>query len=399
MLVWSIAIVLAISCAIFGFYVGAIRSAITTLALILNLFLLIPLSSMVAKVLPNLGLSHPGTIAAVAPFIVFLVFQVIAKASARATQAPIENYYKYQASDTQRLLFERMNQRIGPCVGLINGLFYTVFIAVIGLGFGYATIPLSRGNDKDSFLFKSVNLLAHSVKSTGLAKVAGPFVPATPLYYDIVDVVSEWFHQPLVQTGFSTYPPFIPLSEKREFETMGNDVKLMSFLLSSPSWDEILEHASLGPLFTDPAMMEQILKLLGGDLSDITAYIKTSQSPKYDEEKILGRWDFNLGASVAESKKLRRMSALEANRMTIQLTAMIQEVTLLATIDHKLIYRKGSTAAGNLIRREGTWNNEGGTYKLSIPVADDRSVEGTGVVEGRRFNVTVGNFKAVLDRW
>ncbi len=400
MLVWSIALILAISCGIFGFYVGAIRCAITTIALILNLLLLIPLSNLVGKILPNLGISHPGMICVVAPFVVFLLFQILAKAIAHSSQAPIENYYKYKASDTQRMLFERMNQRLGPCVAILNALFYTVFVAIAGLGLGYATVPLSRGGEKDSFLFKSVNLLARGVQSTGMARVASPYVPAAPIYFELVDVIAEWFHQPLVQSGFSTYPPFIPLAEKKEFESMGNDVKLPDFLLKSPSYTDILEHPKLGPIFTDVTFLDTALKSLGGDLSDLSTYIKTGQSPKYDDEKILGRWDFNLPASVGESKKLKRMSALEVNRLSVQLSSLMQDVTLLATVDHKIILRKGSTQTGNFVRREGTWKTDGGgKYQISLPVADDRSLETSGSVEGRRLHLSWTGVRALFDRW
>ncbi|MBI1840089.1 MAG: hypothetical protein HYR88_04475 [Verrucomicrobia bacterium] len=402
MIVWSLAILLTVACGIVGFYVGAIRCAITTVALILTLVFIVPLSLLTASFMPSVGLAHPVTGALVAPLVVLLVFQILAKAISHAVTPMIDNFYKYKATDTQRMLFERMNQRIGPCVGIVNALFYMILVGIGAIGLGYGTVPLSRGTSADSWVFTSANLLAKATEATGWARVAGPYVPVSPLYLDAIDVVAEWFHQPLIQSSLSTYPPLIPLAERKDFETMGNDVTTQGFILKSPSMSEILEHAQLGPLFTDPPKLEQLLKALGNDLTDLKTFLASGQSPKFDDEKILGRWDFNLSASVAENKKARRMSALEANRMmaTLATTYQLQEMTMLATIDHKVILRKGSSKTNNLLRREGTWARaEGGKYKVFIPIADDKTVEAASSIEGRRIHLQIGSLIGVFDRW
>ena len=40
-------------------------------------------------------------------------------------------------------------------------------------------------------------------------------------------------------------------------------------------------------------------------MDDLTVYLKTGKSPKYDSEKILGRWDFNVGVAVAMLSQTR----------------------------------------------------------------------------------------------
>ena len=101
MLVWSLAILVTVSCGIVGFYVGAIRCAITTVALILNLIFILPLSRLTASLMPSIGVAHPVTGALIAPLVVLLLFQVLAKAISHSVSPMIDNFYKYKATDTQ----------------------------------------------------------------------------------------------------------------------------------------------------------------------------------------------------------------------------------------------------------------------------------------------------------
>ena len=183
---------------------------------------------------------------------------------------------------------------------------------------------------------------------------------------------------------------------------MGNDVAAQAFILKSPSMAEVLDHGQLGPLFTDPQKLEGLLKVVGPDLTDLKTYLATGLSPKYDEEKLLGRWDFNLAVSMMENKKVRRMSALEANRMTSILVSgyQLQEMTMLATVDHKIILKKGSAKTNNALHREGTWTRvEGGKFKINLPIADDKTIEAASSIEGRRLQLQIGNIIGVFDRW
>jgi hypothetical protein len=133
MLAWSIALLLIAGCATVGFYVGAVRVGITTLFLLLGLFFLKPLTALGAKVAPILGVSHPGVQIVLGALLAFLLIEVLGKSIARGIQPMMDKYFKYDASDTQRLLFERLNQRTGPALGIVNALLYFIFISIAGL--------------------------------------------------------------------------------------------------------------------------------------------------------------------------------------------------------------------------------------------------------------------------
>lgn len=399
MIVWTFAILFIACCGIIGWYVGAVRAAITTVTLLLTLWLLAPLTTMVGKLLPSVGAEHPFVIWTLAPFLVFLILQIIAKSISQAVRAPIDSYYRYKATDTQRMLFERMNQRLGPCLGVVNALFYTILVGIAATGLGYGTIAFSRGNEKDAWWQKTVNAIARSYQATGMARVAGPYITAKPLYFEIVDVLAEWFHQPNVQSSFATYPPFIPLAERADFQAMGNDVQTQEFLFKMPGLPQLLEHSKIGALLVNPKFLDQVLGLLESDLADLKGYIRTLKSEKYDGEKILGRWDFNMFNTVNENKRARRMTVMQVNAMRALLASQLDGVTLLATVDKKILVRK-TAPDGNITRREGTWKSDGdGKYQVTIPVGDDRSLDIAVTAEAKKLNGTAAGYAVVFDRW
>ena len=399
MLAWSIALLLIAGCATVGFYVGAVRVGITTLFLLLMLFFLKPLVALGAKLMPMVGVTHPGMQIVLGGLVVFLLVQIVAKAIARAIQPSLDKYLKYDASDTQRLLFERLNQRTGPALGIVNAFLYFVFIAIAGLGIGYASIQFSRGPQRDSFVQNSINGLARALQAGGMSKVVGSYIPASPLYYNLVDVAAEWFHQPLVQSRLATYPAFITLSERAEFQSIGADVGLQEFLIKSPTIGEIYDNAKLNKFLTDWAIVERALAAVDHDLTDITEYVRTGKSEKYDSEKILGRWDFNLAGTVAENKKLRRMSGLEVNKMLGILNSRVTGAQMMATPDGKLIIIR-IPPGGTQTRLEGTWKSQGGgKYTLNYPLGDDKMQDFTADVEGRKLSASLNNYPILFERW
>lgn len=160
MFAWILASSFVVCSGIVGFYVGALRVAISTVALLITLFLLGPLGGLFAKLLPMVGVSHPAYTGVLGPVLLFVVLLVIAKVSGRALHKLADNYYKYQATDTQRLLFDRLNQRVGPCLGVVNGTLYVLLISILATGVGYATVQFSRGPERDSMVLANVNRLA-----------------------------------------------------------------------------------------------------------------------------------------------------------------------------------------------------------------------------------------------
>jgi hypothetical protein len=122
--------------------------------------------------------------------------------------------------------------------------------------------------------------------------------------------------------------------------------------------------------------------MLGGDLKDLKTYLQSGKSPKYDDEKILGRWAFDYRASLnLARRKNPTMGSAEIRRIKAGLTALAK-ATLVATVDNKAILKIGSGSGGTT---QGTWKGGDGKYVLRVTEASkkldlDVTIEGRNLI-------------------
>ena len=82
------------------------------------------------------------------------------------------------------------------------------------------------------------------------------------------------------------------------------------------------------------------------DLKDLSNYVATGRSPKYDNEKILGRWQLYPSATVTQLKKKNpNLTIPQLNLIKRTLKEKMSDVIFLALADNQVLI-KGS--AGNL---------------------------------------------------
>src|ERR1041385_8923889 len=113
MVLWVSAGCLLAVLAVIGYYQGAIRAAFSLVGLLLAAVLSLPLANLIKPIFSIFGLTHPLLLAFIAPTVTFLLILIIFKSSALAVHKKIDTHYKYKESDTQRMLWERLNARLG----------------------------------------------------------------------------------------------------------------------------------------------------------------------------------------------------------------------------------------------------------------------------------------------
>jgi hypothetical protein len=159
--------------------------------------------------------------------------------------------------------------------------------------------------------------------------------------------------------------------------------------------------------------------MLGGDFSDLLTYLQTGESPKFAEERILGRWEVNGVASFNLAKRRKpNMSLQEVKRVRFILATLFKNFSLTATPDGKVQVKMpglptpapGTPAAAALAasgmpvlsgmqkNASGSWEQkDGGGYKLSLGQADN-PLEVQALVEGDRLTLTVLGYGVVLEK-
>lgn len=398
MILWVLAVLFVAVVALVGYYQGAIRAAFSFVGLLVAVSVAGPLGGVLEPVLAAMGLKHPILLDFLGPIIAFLLVLVTFKGIAFAVHKQVETFYKYKDSETKRLLFERLNTRVGIAVGAANGVIYFFIFAVLLHVLGYFAFQV-KGAGNDAVTTKAAAMLGQDLQSTGMTKAVAPFIPAEEAYYDASDIIGSVYHNPLLQKRLGNYPVFVTLAERPEFKALADDLQFQEFWLRQPrpSVGEVLAHEKMKPLVNNDELFKSILDMVGNDLSDLKAYIETGKSPKYDDEKILGRWSFDYRDSVALARRNKpNIGSVELRQLRRVLGGTMANATLTATIDKRVILRTPSNQRAP--STEGSWEARGpGKYTLKLNEGG-KSYESQATVDGNRIVVTRDNYAMVFEK-
>ncbi len=387
MILWSIALFTVICVGIVGYYQGALRAAFSLLALLLAALLASPLGSLLGPLLAIFGVKNPVMIAFLAPIVGFLIVLVAFKLGAIAVHKKVDTYYKYKTSDTQRLLFERMNARVGASVGVANGFIYVLVIGTFIYSLGYLTVQVAS-SEEDSWAMRLVNRVSDDMNTTGMTKAVAPFMPKSELYYDGADVVANIFHTPLLQRRLANYPPFLLIGENDQFTGLSDTGFQGDWLKGALTFGSFVNHEKVKPLIENQDVVTNVLGMLGGDFKDLKVYLETGKSPKYDEERILGHWEFDYKASVnATRRKKVNMGSAELTRLRRYLAATFLKSILTTTVDHKAQLKHAASGDKAPKITKGSWKNVDGKYVLTIR-DNDQNIDLDAQIDGKTLQFT-----------
>ena len=392
MVLWVICIALVGAGTFTGSKRGGIRAAFTLLGLLLGGMLGMVLGGVFANLLEMAGLKHPGYSMALGPIIAFLLGLIGCKIAGATVHKKIEVFYKYDAPEPARISWERLNNRLGLSLGVANGAVYAYLITGAIYLVSYLTVQASAP-EKETPGVRIVNQLGHDVQSTGMYKSVAPFLPASQSYFNAADVLGLLYHNPLLESRLSHYAGLADLATERQFQELANDVPFHQMWATQPSFQEFFGHPRIKAILENPALFDRLKRTALPDLRDLNEYLVTGQSTKY-AEKILGRWDFNLQATLAAARKKPNATTAELSRLRKVLSASMQNGIFSATLDHKAAIRgKGASS-------QGTWAAETGSethFKLELTEGGNR-LEATAVVENDRLIVTKDGVTLIFEK-
>lgn len=398
MILWVLALLFVGVVGLVGYYQGAIRAAFSFVGLLVAASVAGPLGNVLSPVIAAMGLKHPVLLSFLGPIVAFLLVLVIFKAIAFAVNKQVDTYYKYKDSETKRMLFERLNTRVGIAVGVVNGVIYFFIFAVLLHVLGYFATQV-KGAANDSVTTKMAAKIGEDIQATGMTKAISPLVPANDAYYDASDIIGDLYHNPLLQRRIANYPVFVTLAEQPEFKALGEDLKFQEFWLRQPrpSMGELLAHEKVKPLVNNEELFKRILDMLGNDLKDLKGYVETGKSAKYDDEKILGRWSFDYRDSIALARRNKpNIGSAELRQLRRVLGGTMANATLTATIDKKIILRTPSNTKASTTG--GSWEAQStGKYTLKLSEGG-KSYQVQALVDGSKLVVTRENYAMVFEK-
>ncbi len=130
-------------------------------------------------------------------------------------------------------------------------------------------------------------------------------------------------------------------------------------------------------------VVTNVLGMLGGNFKDLKVYLETGKSPKYDDERILGNWEFDYKASVnATRRRKANMGSRELTNLRRYLAATFLNSTLTTTIDQRAVLKHAKSGDSAAKVTKGNWKTVDGRYVLTIR-EDDKTMELEAMVDGK----------------
>jgi hypothetical protein len=335
MSIWILAIVL---CAIFGaigFFSGAIRTALLWIGVVVSCFVTSAVAPKLVGLMPKVGVKHPLWIELTPYIIVFSLLALIVYGIGFAVHHKVAMIYKYQRDDYSRMKWETMNKHLGISVGLLIAVMMFFVISKIAYTGGYLTAQVAE--DKNNpFWINFLTNAREDMHSVGLDRALAALDKTSSKFYDASDVIGLIYHNPVLQGRLANYPYFLSLAQNSELQEIGGDKEYNDLLFGKSSFGAIINHANTKRILANKEIIDQVQ---GVDLKDLKTYLETGKSPKYDEERILGRWILDKDAVLTQVRKAT--PEMKANDLLAlrKAVATLPDITLINTIDNKVIVK------------------------------------------------------------
>jgi hypothetical protein len=398
MTIWLLAVLLLAVLGALGYRQGVIRVLLSFAGIVMGGLLAAPLGHIFKPLLAAGGVNHPVWIAVVPPCIGFLVVLTIFKIAGFILNQKVELHFKYNSGELQLAMWDRLNHRLGLCVGFFNGAAYLVLVCVAVYLLSYWTIQMATP-DSDPKTVKLINRMGKDLETTGMNRVAVSVKKMPPNYYMAADIVGLIYKNPLLEGRLSRYPAIMGLAEQPVFQDLGNDQKFTEMRMSQASLFEILNYPKVQKIIQNPDMVKTVTNALVPNLPDLQAYLNTGKSQTFNDE-IYGRWNFDVNGTMSlfrkshpnltptEAKKRRDALITEFAKTTF--VAAPPDLAKLKDFPHVNLASKPPTI--ELQNSDGHWTGISGTYTVNVSV-DGKDQQLSGEIHGDRLalsNAEVG---------
>ncbi len=398
--------VLLASLAGIGYRQGAVRVAFSLVGILLGALLAGPLGKPVKPLLVAVGLKTPPLAWLLAPLVVFVVISVVFKIAALMVHQKVDVYFRYHAGDLRQALWERLSHRLGLCLGLVNGTLYLILLSVVIYPLSYWTVQMAAPDNNPRWV-KILNSLGEGLQSSGFAKVAWAFNPVPQVWYESADLAAVVYHNPLIEARLSRYPAFLGLAERPEFQALGSDAQFTELWQRQEPVMTLFHYPQVQSIVQNPELLKLVWTTVTQNMKDLGTYLDTGKSPKYDPEKILGRWDFNVNVAMDLLRQARpniRSSDMQSWKKWMEVA--FAKTVFVATTDHEAILKnlpqlrpppKGAAAASGPETLKGSWEGRGGQYQLTLS-SGGKDEQWTAAVENDRLTVGAEGVSLVFER-
>jgi hypothetical protein len=384
MTIWLITLLLLPCIAAIGYQQGGIRAGISFFGIILGVMLATIAGKIFIPLLGLFGVTTPIILWALPPVLGFLLVLTLVKVAGFMLHQKVDVHYKYKAGDLRLSLWERMNSRLGACLGLLNGVAYIVLFSMCIHDLSYWTIQLAS-SEGDSKSVRLINKLGRDLQSTGMARVGRAASSFSDSYYETADIAGLIFQNSLLEARLIRYPGLLSIGERAEFQTLAQDKTFAETRAKGGSLGEVLQNPSANAIFESGELIRLTLSTLKPDLKDIGHFLTNgvSQNPAYSDP-ILGRWRFDSSGTMLAYRRIKpNIVGGEATRIRAWMNERFAKCVVVAAPDKTLAIKNfapgkllpGFPSAAELKNLKGDWKADGTTsYEFVLEGGTDKRI-------------------------
>jgi hypothetical protein len=406
MSIWILALIVVLAVTLAGWRQGAIRAAFSTIGILFATLLAVPVGKLVQPLLKFLGMSNPVMAWALAPLIGFILVSIAFMIVGQTVHKRIEHFYKYTAGDLRLALWERLNARVGICLGVLNGTMYFVLISFVVFNLAYLTTQISAEGKQQPMMVDWANRLGTDLEGAGLSRTATAVGTLPTTYYQISDLSGFLMKNPKVGPRFADYPALTSLWERPEMQSLITDSTLTNALTSAVTLGELFGDNTVKSFLENKDQTKLVVDILQANYDDLMAYLQTGTSGKYNQ-KIIGRWEFNPSVTIAWIRQSRpKMTGNEMRSLRAFIADAYSQTRVVVAGDNQIFVKSlphvKSSAPGQPPTIEhndwkGDWAVNGSNYDLHITGGGDEKFL-TANAEDLRLFIKDGKNLMIFDR-
>jgi hypothetical protein len=343
-----------------------VRAAFSFVGLALGTMLAGPLSPLTKHLLPVLGFHHPAWAIFLPQCIAFLAVFIMFNIAGWALHEKIAFQFKYKVDDRKRINWERLSSALGLCLGLLNGAAWFVLLMIPIYVAGYFTTE--AGADEAPLVARFLTSARADLVGLNLDRVAAAYDPTPPQLYQASDIATLLLHNPPLENRFGHYPTVLQLGERSDFQALAADGSLQQ-LLAMGKPIEVIQYPSVQGLLTNGTVVREVSAMIENDLDDLQHYLTTGQSPKFEGETVLGVWNVDRAASLAQERRRHPgLTPVQVRQIQADMFPIIAGLSLTALPNHQILMKKLdlTTHEKNMVA-SGTWKKEEGSYQVNLP--------------------------------
>ncbi len=333
MTIWIIAILLIGVFGLVGYFLGAIRSILVFLGVLMGGVLALPLGPSLRPLFVTCGVTNTVWLWIWPPVAVFGLVALIFLGLSFAAHYPVAKHFKFATDDIGFNRWLRMNRRLGACVSVVSAVLTLGFFSAAIYGPGYLSVQVSK-EEGEPFWLSFINKARQDLPSTGLDRVGAAWDPMPKKFYPVADILGLLYHNlPGIRDRLAEYPPFLSFGERQEFADMAGDKEFMDAVSGKASLVELIGNGRLMGIVNNPEIIAELNKL---DLNDFRSFLDKGKTAKYDPLKILGRWEMDPDPMVSAIRKVRTdLTPAELTAIRSLASMIASNTKLKVTTDNK----------------------------------------------------------------